>query len=261
MGHARWSEWIDDLVSGELSEDRRPELEAHLSSCDACRAELDALRALRGATRRLTDDAEVPATLETAVRSTLDAAVEEPPASVGRGGRPWAWVAAAAAVALVVAGVWWIRVPPHSGLPSAAVESYRLHRDGQLPHAIVTADEAVLEGFFERQLGFPARVIDLRMMEYTLAGGRVHELQGRPSALYAYRGPGGRVVLCQMLLGTLGELPPPDRVHEERGFTFQVYERGELTAVFWLEGEVLCVLVSDMPAPELLGLAREKAMA
>jgi anti-sigma factor RsiW len=64
-----------------------------------------------------------------------------------------------------------------------------------------------------------------------------------------------------MLPGTLEELPPPDQVHEERGFTFQVYERPGATAVFWLEGEVLCVLVSDMPAPELLALAREKAMA
>jgi anti-sigma factor RsiW len=104
-------------------------------------------------------------------------------------------------------------------------------------------------------------VIDLRMMELTLVGGRVHELEGRPSALYAYRGPEGQVVLCQMLPGTLEELPPPDRTHEERGFTFQVYERDDLSAVFWLEGEVLCVLVSDLPAVELLGLAREKAMA
>ena len=92
-------------------------------------------------------------------------------------------------------------------------------------------------------------------------GGRVHELQGRKSALYAYRGPDRRIVLRQMLPGTLDELPPPDQVLEERGFTFQVYERGDATAVFWLEGEVLCVLVSDMPAPGLLALAREKAMA
>ena len=99
------------------------------------------------------------------------------------------------------------------------------------------------------------------MMDFTLVGGRVHELLGRKGALYAYRGPNGHIVLCQMLPGTLDELPPPDRVLDERGFTFQVYERGDATAVFWLEGLVLCVLVSDMPAPELLALARQKAMA
>jgi anti-sigma factor RsiW len=260
VGHAHWSEWIDDLVSGELSEDRRAELEVHLSTCEGCQAELDALRALRGATRRLAEGAESPVALENAVRSTVDAADREPPAS-GRGGRRWTGLAAAAVVVLVVAGGWWIRAPPSADLPGAAIESFRLHCEGQLPHAIVTSDEAVLERFFQRQLGFPARVIDLRMMEYTLAGGRVHELQGRPSALYAYRGPGGRVVLCQMLPGTLEELPPADGTHEGRGFTFRVYERGDRTAVFWPEDEVLCVLVSDMPAPDLLALAREKAMA
>ena len=99
------------------------------------------------------------------------------------------------------------------------------------------------------------------MMEYGLIGGRVHELQGRPTALYVYRGPDGRVVLCQMLLGALEELPPADETYEERGFTFRVYRRGGRPAVFWLEGQVLCILVSDMPSPELLALAREKAMA
>jgi anti-sigma factor RsiW len=260
LGHGRWSEWIDDLVSGELSEDRRAQLESHLASCEACAAELDALRALRAATRGLAGEVAPPASLEGVVRSTLDGA-EEPRAAPGGDGRRWSWLAVAAILILVVVGAWWLRSPSQAGLPSAAFESYRLHRDGQLPHAIMTSDEKVLEGFFERQLPFPTRVIDLRMMDYALVGGRVHVLEGRPSALYAYRGPGGEVVLCQMLPGSLDELPPPDQTQEERAFTFQVYRDGSLTAVFWLEGEILCVLVSGMPAPELLALAREKAMA
>ena len=260
MSHARWSEQIDDLVTGELPDERREELERHLASCEECQAELDALQALRGATRRLADTAGPPAVLEEAVRSRLDRE-DRSPAAPRRVPQAGPWLAAAAAVILVVAGAWWLRAPGEDDLPAAAVESYRLHHAGELPHAIETAEEAVLEGFFGGQLDFPARVIDLRMMEYTLVGGRVHELQGRKSALYAYHGPDGRVVLCQMLPGTLAELPPPDQVHEERGFTFQLYEREGATAVFWLEGEVLCVLVADMPAPELLALAREKAMA
>ena len=47
--------------------------------------------------------------------------------------------------------------PAEDDLPSAAHESYRLHRAGELPHAIETPEEAVLEGFFGRQLDFPAR--------------------------------------------------------------------------------------------------------
>jgi len=51
VSHARRSEQIDDLVSGELADADREELERHLSSCEACQAELGALQDLRGATR------------------------------------------------------------------------------------------------------------------------------------------------------------------------------------------------------------------
>jgi hypothetical protein len=133
-----------------------------------------------------------------------------------------------------------VRHPP-------ALSSYEGYRDGALPVAIWTTDAAALGRFFDGLLDFPARVIDLRMMSFTLLGGRVHELGGRPSALYAYEGSGGRVLLCQMLLGSLADLPPPDETHATRAFTFQVYRRDSLTAVFWQEGGVLCVLVGAGP--------------
>lgn len=254
MSHAPWSERINDLVSGELPDDQRRELEEHLATCEECQAELDAVQAIRGATRKLADAVSLPPGFEEETRNRLE---PRPRASSA----PRMWLAVAAAFLLAVWALVSLRTPPPPDLTRAALESFRLHQAGELPLAITTTDEAVLEGFFARQLDFDARVIDLRMMEFGLAGGRVHELLGRPSALYAYRGPDGRVVVCQMLPGTLEELPRPDEVHEEREFTFHVYERDGLTAVFWLEGEILCVLASDMPAPELLALAREKAMA
>ena len=47
-------------------------------------------------------------------------------------------------------------------------------------------------------------------------------------------------------------------LHVLRGVAMTI-RRGDLTAVFWLEGEVLCVLASDMPAPELVDLGRGHA--
>ena len=131
MSHEPWSEWIGDLVSDELPNDRR---ERHLSSCEACRAERDALRALRGATRSLAERSELPAELEGAIRSSLDSAEHERPAPSSRGVRLPAWLAAAAVLAIVIAGAWWLQEPPPRAcdLPGAAVASYRLHRAGQL---------------------------------------------------------------------------------------------------------------------------------
>jgi len=253
VGHAPWSDQIDDLVSDELPEESRIELEAHLASCEGCRAELAALRSLRASTRGLAGAADPPPGLERGVRSALAGA------SPARR-RVVVLVSAAAVVAVAVVARWQLRPAP-SGLPPDAFKSYATYREGRLPLAIRTADAGVLGRFFGGLLEFRTRVIDLRMMGYELVGGRVYELQGRPSALSVYEGEGGRVVLCQMVAGSLAELPPADRTAEEGPFRFRVYQHGPLTAVFWLEGAVLCVLVSEAPWEEVLDLARRKAMA
>jgi len=253
VGHAPWSDWIDDLVSEELPAERRGELEAHLATCEACRAELGALRALRASTLGLAGAVDPPPGLEGGVRSAL--AGEAPP-------RRRAILLVAAAVALAVAGaVLWQLRPPPSDLPADALRSYVAYREGRLPLAIRTADERVLGHFFLGLLDFRTRVIDLGMMGYELVGGRVYELGGRPSALSVYEAAGARVVVCQMVPGSLAELPPPDRTAEEGSFSFRVYGDGPRTAVFWLEGAVLCVLLSEAPWEEVLDLARRKAMA
>jgi len=255
VGHAPWSQWIDDLVSEELPDERRVELEAHLAACEGCRAELEALRSLRAATRGMAGAVEPPPGLEAGVRAGLSA---PPPAPGAR--RRLGLVAAAMAVVVAGALAWQHR-PRSSGLPPEAIGSYVAYRAGRLPLAIRTDDVRVLERFFEGLLEFPSRVIDLGMMGFDLVGGRVYELQDRPTALSVYRDDRGRVLLCQMIAGSLLELPRPDHAHEEGAFRFRVYRDGERSAVFWQEGAVLCVLVAEAPWAEVLELARRKAMA
>jgi anti-sigma factor RsiW len=98
------------------------------------------------------------------------------------------------------------------------------------------------------------------MMGYTLAGGRAHTIGGRPSALYVYdKAPSSRLV-CQMYEGVLDELPATDDVRQNGAFTFRVFHQGPVTLVFWQEGSIVCVLVSDLPAAEVVQLAMAKAM-
>jgi hypothetical protein len=42
---------------------------------------------------------------------------------------------------------------------------------------------------------------------------------------------------------------------------FVIYERRGVTLVFWMEGDVMCVLSSDIGREEVVGLAFAKAMA
>src|SRR5207245_11737666 len=88
------------------------------------------------------------------------------------------------------------------------------------------------------------RGFDFGMMGYRLAGGQVHRLAGRLSALFAYENAHGRLVVCQMYQGQLSELPPSAEEREQEGIRFRIYRTGSLTLVFWQEGLVVCVVVT-----------------
>jgi hypothetical protein len=63
-----------------------------------------------------------------------------------------------------------------------------------------------------------------------------------------------------MYRGRTAELPytAERRVHD--GIGFLVYRRDGVTLVFWQEGEVVCVLASDVAPEEVVALAFAKAM-
>jgi anti-sigma factor RsiW len=100
---------LSDDLDGALAPGRRERLEAHLSSCAACRACRDALARLQAAARPGADRApEYWAGFERRLASRLDGAGTAPAPFSGR--RRLAWTAAGA-LALAVAGVIWYLIP------------------------------------------------------------------------------------------------------------------------------------------------------
>jgi hypothetical protein len=98
------------------------------------------------------------------------------------------------------------------------------------------------------------------MMRYELLGGRVDSLGARPSALFAYRGERGDLIVCQMFKGRVEELPRAAETRVHNDITFHVYQRDGRTVVFWQEGEVVCVLVGEGVSEDVIALAYAKAM-
>jgi anti-sigma factor RsiW len=243
---------IQDLLDGRLDEAERAKVEEHLASCAACSAQRDRLVAVKTAAWRALRQPEAPSGVSAAITAALD---REQAAQRRR----WRMAAAAAVLAAIVGLVTYLRRP---GLPDAAASDFARVADGSLVLESSSSDPASLERFFQaRGIAFRTRVLDLGMMGYRLIGGRVHSLRGRPSALFVYRGPEGRLLVCEMYLGSLEELPSlARRVVEHGGFEFRAYRRGGSTQVFWQEGDVTCVLVSDAPLEEVLALAFAKAM-
>ena len=264
---AHYGEELQDLLDGRLAEPRRSEVAAHLETCAPCRRELDALRWIRTEVPKQLGEAEPPPDLASRVRASLDAADAADAAGrrsfVSRVPRR-AWIAAGLAAAAVL--VVFARSDRPSALPALVAADFAAYESAAAQGGgggldIQSSDPKAVEAHFARNgIAFPTRVFDLGMMQYRLAGGRVHELDGRPSALFAYRGPEDTALVCQMYPGRVSELPATDDVRENNGITFHVFRSGNLTLVFWQEGDVVCVLTSSAPTETVVQLAFVKAV-
>ena len=252
-GH--FSDQIQEFLDGRLSGERRAALEEHLAACESCRREREAISAVRAAARRALGSGEVPPEVSEEIRRALDR--ETPGRTPVRSRARLALAAGLLAAALAVV---LILLPRKPNEPAAVETDFEAYRTGRLALALETADTRTMEAFFAANgISFRTRVFDLGMMKYRLAGGRVHRLAGRPSALFVYLGE-EKALICEMYEGRLEELPPPGERREHNGFTFFVYRHRGMTAAFWQEGPVTCVLVSDIDSEEVIALAFAKAM-
>lgn len=254
---------LHELADGRLDGAARQQLEHHLRDCASCQRELEALTAVKRAVARL-PHVDLPAGLEARLTAAFDAeptrtaAVATPSPRATSGIAAWRWVAplGLAAALVLIATLWWWPAPNLPRIAARAVADYNGRR------LMVETDErdaAALNAYFTARVSFPVRVFDLAMMGYTLEGGRVHDIGGRQSALWVYRGTAGSLI-CQMYQGLTAELPATSERRDANGFTFFVYHEDGGTQVFWQEGDIVCVLASSLPAEDVIQLAIAKAM-
>lgn len=252
---------IQDLLDDRLGARERADAQAHLEVCEECRHQLRRLEWIKRLTAGHLTTAEVPDSLRANISAALDRedarAASQPWWRVGFR-RPAAIAACALLVAGVVAALFFIT---SADVPAAVARDYRDYKGGTLSLERRTVDPKDLESFFtDSGIRFHTRVFDFAMMNYRLVGGRVHTLAGRPSAAYVYQGHAGKILLCEMYEGRAEDLPDGARVREHNGITFRIYRTGGVTMAFWQEGNVICVLASDIDAEELAQLAFAKAV-
>lgn len=256
-------EQVQDALDGRLTESELASLREHIRSCEACATGWAAVARLKQWTANLPTPA-LPVGLPAAVAGALDAE-DRRSRSARQGSRRLSLAAGVAGLAALAAFTAWFasreRLARSPSLPSEVASDFRQLRSGRLTLSLQTSDSAALERRLARgELGFPARVFDLAMMQQHLLGGSLERLAGRPAALVAYSGEDGSLLVCRMLRGALAELPEPQGRREHDGIAFLIYADEELTLVFWPEGEVLCVLVGDGPADAVVSLALAKAL-
>lgn len=254
------------LLDGRLDPDERERVQAHVNACAQCRRELEALRWTKGTAGGIRDAGEARAPDEVSARvfAALDAedrsgAAPTRPMRAKGGSRmlmPALGLVLVAAFALVVV---LLRTPGQDPTRAAAADLARFAAS-TLVLDLETRDPQGLEQFFaDGRIAFRTRVFDFGMMNFELAGGRVHEIDNRPSALFAYTSPLGRHIVCQMYEGGLSALPEDFERHILDEIEFRIFRRGDATLVFWQEGPLVCVLASDGDPDQALEFARAKA--
>jgi anti-sigma factor RsiW len=258
------AEELQLLLDGRLLSEQRTAVEEHLARCPSCQRELDALRRVKGALRNDLPARPVPSDVAARVSAALaaesgDARVtrRSPAARLWRRGTVAGLSVGAAAAVLLFVVARSARPDP----VEAAAQDFASYRGATLSFQLETAEPPTLERFFGRSpMPFSARVYDFGMMGFRLAGGKVHRLAGRQSALFAYVNPNGQRVVCQMYQGRLSDLPPGAEEREHDGIRFRIYRTAGSTLVFWQEGSVVCVLATDGDPEAAVQLAFAKAI-
>jgi anti-sigma factor RsiW len=244
---------LQELLDGRLAEEQRVEAQGHVEGCPSCRKQLEALAGVKRAlANRRESEPE-------GLRESVAAAVRRDPA--GTGGKRWRRPAlAAAALAALVAAIALLRPAASSDLPGEAARGVADYRAGNLALARRTESAVELETYLRRERPqVQSRVFDFGMMGWRLIGGGPSNLGGRKATLFVYEGPGGSILICQMMESGWEDLPPPDDSRSERGITFRLYRRGGVSLVFWREPGAVCVLAGEESAEAVLALAVAKA--
>lgn len=246
------------LLDGQLDAARVAEVETHVAGCPMCQRELEAIRSVKAVLRRHVPMVPVPDAVTARVRAAIDGTVPS------RRRFPMRVRVATAAVLALAAVLVLAIVRPGFRSPDVVhtvAADYSAFRSGTMALQRQTADAPELEQFFrERQVPFPTPVFEFGAMQYSLAGGTVRE-NGAVRAMFAYEGPDGDRMICEMYEGVTGDLPAGADVREYGGKQFHIYRIEDLTLVFWQDGAVVCVLVMDGDPEQAVFFARVKAGA
>ena len=200
---------LEAYLDGELDRAAVDEIEAHLSTCAACRAELAALEQLRTALRSASRH-RAPAELRARLADVAHSPVAEAPSRGALRGSWWA-MAATLLLGMVLGGVFmgW-----RGGGRDTADAASLVARDLLASHLralaaaspvdVVSEDRHTVKPWFAGRIGESPPVIDPKSEEFPLLGGRIDYVGERRTAVVVY-GHRKHVIDVYVTAGVPGE--------------------------------------------------------
>lgn len=246
MTCAEVRELIHGYVDGEVDLVRSLEMERHFRECRACAGAYQRLGQMRSSMN--IPNFPAPEGLETRIRFQLRQAggVKQSAPAVWK--FPWHWAAAAAALVIIAAGTWRVmRTGERRDADIVAQEVVAGHvRSLMASHLtdVLSSDRHTVKPWFNGKLDFSPDVAGFADSGFTLVGGRLDYLEGRPVAALVFQ-------RRQHLINLFTWPAPhqPDTSVEET-------ERQGYHLLHWTRGQMTYWAVSDLNAAELRELAK-----
>jgi len=257
---------ITALVDDELSASELASIEIHLRECVKCQFAHRQERALKTAVRTAGGAVSSPGDLREKILSGL-----------GRPGKGEAlngpqgpgWLSqlafrpalAFALVLLLLLPVVYLMRSETAPIALSALKSHERMVAGSLSYIREESPEKLKIQLARSVDGrFGPMAYDLSMMGLRPVGGTVQEVAGRKIIVALYEGTAPSLT-CYTFLGTERDVPKGAALFAdpEKKINFYTFSRQGVNGVMHREGELICILVSEMPLPDLLALARSKA--
>jgi anti-sigma factor (TIGR02949 family) len=229
---------------------------AHLERCDDCRMDLEAEENLSALLRRSRPLYSATETL----RANVIEAVQASPSMATRM-RVSKWVAVAAAILLVAAGVLVPALNTQANAASyidTAIAAHRSLLDGRLPLEVQSESPSVITAWFAGKVPFTFRLptsaenLDEQPL-YRLAGGRLVNYKGHYAALVAYQMQQQKISL--LISPSSSAMAGGGEDIATGGVIFHYSTHAHLNVITWSTHGLTYALVSSLP-----GSGRESCM-
>jgi anti-sigma factor RsiW len=225
------------LVDGELDAGHAREVETHIAQCPSCAAELAAEREMKRAMRAQPLGFDVPATL----RAKIDGVVPAPARAPNRRALLKGFALGGITSALAAASLAFVvlREGRDDRILGDAISAHL--RSLQADHLtdVLSSNQHTVKPWFNGRIDLAPPVIDLTAQGFTLIGGRLDYIDGKPVAAIVYR---RRIHVINLFVAQdLGPAPSTPALSMMQGFNI----------LRWNESGLNLLAVSDLNREEL----------
>jgi len=258
---------ITALVDEELVAQDRHSIESHLKDCPKCRFVYAEEQILKREVRLAAATVKAPADLRERVLS--DRRIFPKRTDLREGWKELFWPTkllfrpafVLALLLLLILPTLYLVGPKRESAALATLQVHERIVTGAVSLAKAGSQEELKERLLRSVAGrFAPMGYDLSAMGLYPVGGFVQELGGKKVLVTVYQG-NGLSLSCFTFLGTEKDAPSAAGIFfdSEKKMSFYSFSSGRINGVMHREGEVICILASEMPMQDLLALARSKA--